>query len=293
MVDLPAVIGIVLLSGTATVSLLGVGYVAGRWQATPAAGSMADRGPALWIDDREGLARELVALVELGASTHREFEWLATVTARHTYRLPPDVRVAVQRTGEAVNRWWCAAQTIERRTTLRLAVERQDQVRFAQRRSQRVRNNVDGNHRQEFPESLLSSSELRHTLEAEPQADQKSHVYDCMQLLAPCDDGLPRHEELVSVRCRELSTRGVSFLWPDRPAFENALISLGHGPRLTFMRAKVKESRCIAVDGELQYLVRCHFMGRASEFTAEWHVRHELHKAAQLAPHGSDGSDGS
>src|SRR5262245_25479536 len=65
------------------------------------------------------------------------------------------------------------------------------------------------------------------------------HPYKCTQLLAPYNGGpLPRQREFSWVECKNLSSRGLSFFWPEPPAFEQVVVALGGVPFI-FLVARI------------------------------------------------------
>ena len=85
-----------------------------------------------------------------------------------------------------------------------------------------------------------------------------------MQRIAPCYDvdGLISHS-FQGVKCHDLSTTGISFLWPGKPAFSVALISLElpHGKIVV----KVQVVHAHEFDSDTgEYHVGCRFLERES-----------------------------
>jgi hypothetical protein len=84
------------------------------------------------------------------------------------------------------------------------------------------------------------------------------HPYKCMQLLAPYNGaGLPRQQDFSWVECRNLSTRGLSFFWPEPPAFKRIVMALGEAPFI-FVVGRLVHA---VAEGE-QVLCGCEFESR-------------------------------
>jgi hypothetical protein len=84
--------------------------------------------------------------------------------------------------------------------------------------------------------------------------------YRVTQLIAPYDGTtLPLPGTFCPVRCRDISQSGVSFVLPDRPAFDHVVVALGTPPDLLYLTAKVVRSwRPAALRGDWE--VGCRFL---------------------------------
>lgn len=118
--------------------------------------------------------------------------------------------------------------------------------------------------------SALTSAELSEFTGSPPQATaaemrKQRHAYDCFQKLAPgCEDrSQVTPEELVNVRCHDISVEGISFFWPQKPDFEIGVISLGDGSVL--MSVEIRQTKAVFMHGEVQYLVGCQFLKRVDQ----------------------------
>jgi hypothetical protein len=98
-------------------------------------------------------------------------------------------------------------------------------------------------------------------LEREARGDRRKAErlpYVCTQLVAPTDGvKLPSPGDFLPIRCRDLSTRGMSFVWPVRPRFLHAVAALGRSSLIVVM------CRIVHVTWEDdEYLCGCRFLRR-------------------------------
>ncbi len=86
--------------------------------------------------------------------------------------------------------------------------------------------------------------------------------YPAVQPLAPYGHwGFPHADMFQYVRCHDLSTGGVSFLLPEPPQFEFAVIGLGVAPHLVYF--VIRKMYCRQSESHAgQYLVGCQFLQR-------------------------------
>jgi hypothetical protein len=86
--------------------------------------------------------------------------------------------------------------------------------------------------------------------------------YPAIQLLAPFDGHLPPSKiDFCQVRCYDISQGGLSFLWPEPPAFRYLVIGLDSTLGRVWVKAQVMRHRPIAgLNGEFH--VSCRFLGR-------------------------------
>ena len=84
------------------------------------------------------------------------------------------------------------------------------------------------------------------------------HPYECKQLMAPYDGvRLPGQAEFGWVECRNISSRGLSFVLPEPPEFQHVIMALGSVPFI-FLVAGIVYSD---VEGE-HYICGCRFQKR-------------------------------
>jgi hypothetical protein len=114
------------------------------------------------------------------------------------------------------------------------------------------------------------------TLTQEAAPEQKNefspsqrYQFSCSQLAAPwsLDEPLPSSDEFQRVKCRDISAGGISFLWPDKPDFENVVIAIGPVDSPIYMIAKIVHSRAVYMFDEVGYLVGCKFTKRLEPAT--------------------------
>ncbi len=140
--------------------------------------------------------------------------------------------------------------------------------------------------------SSLSARELGQITETEhhdvasEDGGRKHYAYDCVQTILPWSPGdalMPAFTDGVSVRCHDISGKGVSFFWPRAPQFEHVIISLGSECDLLFMAAQVASYKPAEMDGAAMYLITCQFIRRMDELTAQWAGRGESVTDRELA----------
>jgi hypothetical protein len=124
----------------------------------------------------------------------------------------------------------------------------------------------------------LSSAEISN-FTGQPEAGagpelRTRHAYDCYQRLAPWNDGdpLPTPDEMISVRCHDLSVEGISFFLLESPTFDLAVISLGQNTGV-MMVIEVRHSKAVYMHGQLQHLVGCRFVRRIERKPVAAHLK--------------------
>ena len=88
--------------------------------------------------------------------------------------------------------------------------------------------------------------------------DGPRHPYKCTQLVAPYNGGaMPRQQEFSWVECKNLSSRGLSFFWPEPPPFKRIVVALGGVPFI-FMVSRIVH---FAEEGD-HFICGCQFERR-------------------------------
>jgi hypothetical protein len=142
--------------------------------------------------------------------------------------------------------------------------------------------------------SRLSAQELGQITETEncdgasaDDLDRQHYSYDCIQSILPWtpdDDFLPAPTDGVSVRCHDISGKGISFFWPTQPQFEHFIISLGSDREQIFMACQVMRFKPAELDGAAMYLVGCRFIRRMAELKTSWAARPTNAQAVASVP---------
>ncbi|HVA46894.1 MAG TPA: PilZ domain-containing protein [Pirellulales bacterium] len=84
--------------------------------------------------------------------------------------------------------------------------------------------------------------------------------FPVQQWMAPFVRKMPKAEQFVPVECRDLSSSGLAFYWPQRANFAKVIIGLGRAPQLTYVAARiVRQVACTNGGG---VLVGCEFVDR-------------------------------
>ena len=98
-----------------------------------------------------------------------------------------------------------------------------------------------------------------------PRYRSKRYPYETTQSVAPrYGSELPRGSQFRRVPCRDLSTSGLSFFWPQPPDFEHVVVKLGDGEAAVSLTARVVRTEpCDGAAGP-GHLVGCQFTGRTS-----------------------------
>jgi hypothetical protein len=114
---------------------------------------------------------------------------------------------------------------------------------------------------------------------------KRRYVYDCQQTVYAWndDDAAAAIAPGVGVRCHDIAMQGVSFFWPDAPAFERLIISLGNPQNPLYMAADVVQSKAVYVRGEVLFIVGCRFTGRGPEFSEQSRVLLNVRRARTAA----------
>ena len=84
--------------------------------------------------------------------------------------------------------------------------------------------------------------------------------FPIMQLMAPFYRKMPKAEQFVPVSCRDLSTSGVAFYWPNVPDFTKAIVALGEQSDLTYVAVRIVRQVPCETDGSV--LLGCEFVDR-------------------------------
>jgi len=94
----------------------------------------------------------------------------------------------------------------------------------------------------------------------------KRFAFPHVQLMAEYDrNGLPSRHRFQPIQCQDLSTSGVSFLWPRTPSFEYIVISLETAGSPIYATARVVSVRP-APSQPGQLLIGCQFTGRVNTY---------------------------
>ena len=100
----------------------------------------------------------------------------------------------------------------------------------------------------------------------EDRRGAKRFSFGAVQLMAQYDrNGLPSRDRFRHVRCQDLSTSGISFLWPHIPDFEYIVIALETSGPPIHVTARVTSVRP-APSQPGQLLVGCQFTGRVNTY---------------------------
>ena len=87
-------------------------------------------------------------------------------------------------------------------------------------------------------------------------------AYTVVQNMAPYDGKkLPTSDMFRQVQCHDLSTGGISFIWPHDPEFEQVVIKLTAGQRTLYVVARVVSRRPLD-ESKRRFLVGCRFLDR-------------------------------
>jgi hypothetical protein len=86
--------------------------------------------------------------------------------------------------------------------------------------------------------------------------------YECVQMIAPFDGvNLPPASAFRPVHCHDISISGLSFFLPQRPTFQNLVVSLGkEGSNRQCITARMVHFRAMQHEGTAQFLVGCEFI---------------------------------
>jgi hypothetical protein len=89
------------------------------------------------------------------------------------------------------------------------------------------------------------------------------YPYGVMQYVAPVvGNSFPDASEFQHVKCRDVSRRGVSYFSPEPPSTEQAILTLGGAPNLSFVCVRITNHRETVLDGETGYTIGCEFVAR-------------------------------
>jgi len=103
--------------------------------------------------------------------------------------------------------------------------------------------------------------------EAEPSERRRAprRTYAVNQLVAPYIGWkVPPEPAFCEVPCIDISTGGISFIWPTEPDFEHVVVALGKPPKQVCLSARVVSSR--PYDGESEGVrLGCQVLGRLAD----------------------------
>ena len=87
-------------------------------------------------------------------------------------------------------------------------------------------------------------------------------AYNVVQSAVPYDGKrLPTSDMFRKVQCHDLSTGGMSFVWPHAPEFERVIVKLAAPNRNLYVVARVVSHRQVG-DAKRGFLVCCKFLDR-------------------------------
>jgi hypothetical protein len=116
------------------------------------------------------------------------------------------------------------------------------------------------------PLDSLSSEELRRFTAVETPFQGETlaqrYRYEALQFLAPFQDELPDPRAFIRVRCRDLSSGGLSYFAKELPDYEWQVVSLGNLPNRAFFVAEVEHCRSVFMYGNMGHLIGCRFVKR-------------------------------
>lgn len=116
--------------------------------------------------------------------------------------------------------------------------------------------------------AVLSQAQVdRVVLEASGSPEKRGeqrHSFSMVQRISPCyRDACLANNAYQGVHCYDLSTHGISFYWPSKPAFSIALISLELPAGKFVIKAQVVHVQ--EVDSQTgEHVVGCRFLERVS-----------------------------
>ncbi|HZZ29479.1 MAG TPA: PAS domain S-box protein [Pirellulales bacterium] len=89
-------------------------------------------------------------------------------------------------------------------------------------------------------------------------------AFPYVQKIAPLIPGTsPENHEYRSVRCRDISPTGFSFLSPTPPDFQDLIVALGADSTTTYLAARVMHATIVERDNKVAYIVGCRYLSRA------------------------------
>ena len=96
-----------------------------------------------------------------------------------------------------------------------------------------------------------------------PRYRSPRHPYGTTQWVAPYfGDTPPERPEFHQVGCRDLSTSGLSFFWPQPFDYEHVVVRLGAGANVIHVTARVVRTEPVDGDSGPVHLVGCEFTRR-------------------------------
>ncbi|HEV2971387.1 MAG TPA: PilZ domain-containing protein [Pirellulales bacterium] len=115
----------------------------------------------------------------------------------------------------------------------------------------------------EAVERVAASTPASESLE---RRGAKRFPFRVLQFMAQYDrTGMPSRDRFQQVRCQDLSTSGVSFLWPRIPDFEYVVIGLETAGPPIHVTARVTSVRP-SPNEPGQLLVGCQFTGKVNTY---------------------------
>jgi hypothetical protein len=102
-----------------------------------------------------------------------------------------------------------------------------------------------------------------------PRANR--HPYTRTQHVAPYSGkSLPKRSEFRQVRCCNISTSGLAFIWQQVPDFDQVVVRLGNDARAIYLTARVVRKQPLNDDPAPAHVVGCQFTGRVSYPDSLW-----------------------
>ncbi|HEY2880993.1 MAG TPA: GAF domain-containing protein [Pirellulales bacterium] len=103
---------------------------------------------------------------------------------------------------------------------------------------------------------------------AGPEADRRQRSrrsFPYVQMIAPMVDGQPPQDhQFRSVRCRDISPTGFSYLSTTPPDFQDLMVALGSDSTTTYLAARVMHATIVERDNKIAYVVGCRYLARAN-----------------------------
>lgn len=88
--------------------------------------------------------------------------------------------------------------------------------------------------------------------------------FTAIQFVAPLGRKMPRSDEFVAVRCRDLSTGGFSYYATHPPEHGKVICAFGTAPDFLYLTAQVLYSKPVTIDGRAAYLIGCRFLQKVN-----------------------------
>jgi len=126
-------------------------------------------------------------------------------------------------------------------------------------------------------DELSGESRVRQVSAASDGIEHRMHPrrsYPYLQAIGACRNGkLPKHGDFFEVRCRDISSRGFSFVTDVPPDFNEFVIALGSSPSQLLLRSKVVHVSPFVHEGRDCLLVGCEFIQRIERLGQNRHDR--------------------